>query len=386
MKILIVHNTLWAHYKSTVFSELARQAPDFGCQVHVLQIARSERSRAGLGKPERLNESYSHELLFDTNIEEVGTLAKTRALIGRMLAYRPDVINLTGYYDPAQLALLLLARAKGIRVVIQNESTPVDQVRSPLKEWIKRRIIGLSHGFFCFGTPQADYLMQLGARPEQILVRKNAVVDNRTLRKAFDQAVPERTAVQQNLNLKPCNFIYVGRLAPEKNLSFFLEAFARTRQEVAQGRQWGLLLLGEGPEKTALQAQAESLNLSDAVHFLPGLPWYRVPERLALADVLVLPSRSEPWGLVVNEAMVCGMPVLVSDRCGCAQDLVRDGVNGYTFDPEQPEVLSRSLERIMSGQADLPAMGRASGQIIGSYTPEKAAAEMLAGFVKVVGR
>ena len=383
MKILIVHNILWAHYKATVFSELHRLASAFGSTVHVLQIAQSEQSRALLGKPDQLPDQYSYELLFDTYIEQVSTSAKSKALISRMRAYGPDVILLTGYYDPAQLILMAIAKLSGIKVIIQTESTPVDLVRSRPREWLKRRIISLANGFFCFGTPQARYLIQLGARPEQILVRNNAVVDNAKLRQVYEKALPNRMSKQRELGLKLANFVYVGRLAPEKNLTALLDAFHQARQQAAESTNWGLLLLGDGDQKAALQTQIERLQLQEVVKILPNQPWYRVPETLALADVLVLPSLSEPWGLVVNEAMACGMPVVVSDRCGCAEDLVKTGQNGYVFDPLQPDELVKNLLNFMNGQADLKAMGQVSAGIIAGFAPETVAREMLAGFVKV---
>ncbi|GAB3898590.1 glycosyltransferase family 4 protein [Larkinella knui] len=383
MKILIVHNILWAHYKATVFSELNRLASTFGASVHVLQIARNEQSRALLGKPDQLPDQYSYELLFDADIEQVSTSAKIRALVSRMRAYGPDVILLTGYYDPAQLVLMLLAKASGIKVIIQTESTPVDQTRSTGREWLKSRIISLANGFFCFGTPQANYLIQLGARPEQILVQNNAVVDNAKLRQVYEQARPNRSAKQRELGLKPANFIYVGRLAAEKNLTVLLNAFQQVRQKTTAPDHWGLLLLGDGDQKASLETQIERLGLQDVVRILPNQPWHRVPETLALADVLVLPSLSEPWGLVVNEAMACGMPVVVSTRCGCATDLVKDGRNGYVFDPLRPDELEHCLLNFTSNQANREAMGRVSAEIIAGFTPDAVAREMLAGFVKV---
>lgn len=385
MKILIVHNILWAHYKATVFSELNRLAPHYNCQVHVLQIAQSEQSRALLGKPDQLPDAYSYELLFDTYIEQVGTKAKFKALASRMRAYKPDVLLVTGYYDPAQVLLMALAKLSGIKVIIQNESTPVDQTRSVLKENIKKAILAMANGFFCFGTPQANYLLQLGVRPERILVQNNAVVDNVRLRRTYEQALPNRSARQKELDLKPFNFIYVGRLAPEKNLTALIDALHQALQKTGKSSEWGLLLLGDGTQKGMIQTQIDQLGLQTSVRILPNQPWYRVPETLALADVMVLPSLSEPWGLVVNEAMACGMPVVVSDRCGCATDLVQQGQNGYTFDPNRPDELVKYLLNFLNGQADQHAMGHRSEQIIAHFDPHTVGQKMMEGFVKVSG-
>ncbi|RRB06341.1 glycosyltransferase family 4 protein [Larkinella rosea] len=383
MKILIVHNILWAHYKATVFSELHRLAPAYDCQVHVLQIAQTEQSRVLFGKPDQLPDQYSYELLFDTVVEQVGTLPKMKALVSRMRAYRPDMLLITGYYDPAQIALMTVAKLSGIKVIIQTESTPVDLVRSGAKEWLKSRIISMADGFFCFGTPQADYLIQLGVRPEKILVHRNAVVDNSKLRHIHDRVLPDRFLKQTEAGLKPANFIYVGRLAPEKNITLLIDSFHQALQKAKDSTGWGLILLGDGNQKATLLAQIDRLHLQDSVQILPNQPWYRVPETLALADVLVLPSLSEPWGLVVNEAMACGMPVVVSNRCGCAQDLVQHNQNGYVFDPLQPGELTTSLLNFIDGRANQQAMSLRSEQIIAEFDPQVVGQKMMEGFVKV---
>ena len=392
MKILIVHNILWAHYKSSVFQALQRLVdaqPDI--DLRVLQIARNERSRAGLetavnaspGQPSAPAYAYTYTLLFDRFLEDVSVLERTQALLREAKAYRPDVINLTGYYDPAQLALLLWAKRRGIRVVMQNESTAADHQRGGWKERLKRWIIGQSDGFFCFGSQSADYLISLGVAPERVLVRKNAV-DNNALLTAYERALPQRTAQQKALGLRPNNFIFVGRLIGFKNLPALLTAFADAQRQSFRAGAWGLILLGDGPERDVLEQQIDSLGLHNFVTILPGRPWYQVPEVLALANVLVLPSRSEPWGLVVNEAMVCGLPVLVSDRCGCVRDLLHHGQNGLVFNPDQPDELTSSLVDFMNGTVSETRLGEAARQTIAPYAPEAVAREMLDGFVKTV--
>ena len=386
MRILIVHNLLWAHYKSSVFQALQRlvnQQPD--TSVLVLQIARNERSRATLETstdPATPTYQYNYKLLFDQFIEEVGLLQRTRALLREARAFRPDVLNLTGYYDPAQLVLLLWAKATGVRVVMQNESTAADQARGGWKEHLKRWIISRCDGFFCFGNQAADYLIQLGVPPARILLRKNAV-DNNALWQAYERAFPHRIQQQQRLKLPPNNFVFVGRLIAAKNLPLLLTCFAEATNQSANGADWGLILLGEGTEKDALLNQISTLNLTGRVNLLPGRPWYRVPEVLALSNVLVLPSRSEPWGLVVNEAMACGLPVIVSDRCGCAADLVRDGQNGFVIDPAQPPQLTHRLVQFMNGTADARQLGLAAQATIAPYSPEAVAREMLDGFINI---
>lgn len=382
MKILIVHNLLWAHYKAKVFQEvdrLARTYPDV--EVKVIQIARNEKSRKGLetNDPDTPVYQYRYELLFDAFIEDTTVQQRTKALLQHIRAYKPDVLNLTGYYDPAQLVLLLYARLTGIKVVMQNESTAADNARGGLKERFKKAIFRLCDGFFCFGTLSAQYLLQSGVKPSRILLKKNAV-DNDALLHAFTRAQQTRTVQQQALGVKPHNFIFVGRLIEVKNLIRLVDAFAVSRQT---NPDWGLILLGEGPLSEAIQQRARELNVADSVTMLPGRAWYKVPDILAMADVLVLPSLSEPWGLVVNEAMVCGMPVIVSDRCGCVVDLVQDQQNGFVIDPEQTAQLAGAMQQFMTGQADQTKMGVVAQEIIRPYSAEAVAREMLEGFLTI---
>ncbi|GAB3045781.1 glycosyltransferase family 4 protein [Spirosoma pulveris] len=386
MRILIVHNLLWAHYKSTVFQALQQLVnQQENTSVRVLQIARNERSRASL---ESLADEttptyvYEHELLFDRFVEEIGLVERVRALLKRTRVYKPDVIHLTGYYDPAQLALLGWAKANGVRVVMQNESTASDHQRGGWKEVFKRWVFRQCDGFFCFGSQSADYLLQLGVPPAKILLRKSAV-DNKALRAVYQKTLPNRESIRQAMQLRDKNFIFVGRLIEAKNLPVLVDAFHQALKRTVNPSTWGLIMLGDGAEYDSLMRQIDALALADQVTILPGRPWFRVPEVLALSDVLVLPSRSEPWGLVVNEAMACGLPVIVSDRCGCVKDLVHHEKNGFVFDPDQPDQLTQYLLRFMDGNVAIRQMGQLAREFIAPYAPEVVAQEMLEGFHKI---
>ena len=369
MRVLIIHNTLWAHYKSLLFSKLSAHMQPTDALL-VIQIALTEGHRQGLGVPDAANVGYPFALLHNGPLEAVSLFQRSRGLLKHGLAFNPDVVLLTGYYDPAQLLLGFVLKARGCRVIMQNESTALDNARTGWREGIKRAAVRLCDGYFCFGTRAADYLVQLGAKPDRILVRNNAVVDNALLRGIYEAAQPARQARQTTLNLAPHNLIYVGRLIAIKNLVALLNTFAEATRANSI-TDWGLILLGEGDQKAELQQLADTLGLADRIRFLPGCDWQDVPAFLALADALVLPSLSEPWGLVVNEAMACGLPVLVSDRCGCVDDLVQDGQNGYRFNPDQPGHLTTQLTRLLTAPTTtLAQMGQESGQIVANFDPD----------------
>ena len=134
------------------------------------------------------------------------------------------------------------------------------------------------------------------------------------------------------------------------------------------GRQaWGLVLVGGGPQDDLLRRRAQA---TDGIVFAGFQQADRLADYYASASCLVLPSLSETWGLVVNEAMAAGLPVLVSHRCGCVPELVRQGWNGYVCDPLDVAGMARAMAVLSSPAVDLEAMGAASKRLVSLYTPE----------------
>lgn len=381
MKILIVHNQLWAHYKAIIFNELQKiisQNPTDS--LLVVQIAAIEKSRVNLGDLDNSIHQYPYTLLHQGTLEEVSLSSRISGILKAIKEFKPAVVNLTGYYDIASWTILFYCKLKGIKTILSNESTANDHARNGLKESIKALIIKQFDGYFNFGTLSENYILSLGISAKKMLVKRNCV-DNKALKQIYLKYLPERIQKQQKLEIAPKNFIFVGRLIDYKNLFQFLEAFklAQTKSST----DWGVIILGDGELKEDLQ-QFVLRNKIQNISFQNGVSWQQVPEYLALSDVLVLPSYSEPWGLVVNEAMACGLPVIVSDKCGCAIDLVKNGANGFTFSPDNQEQLSNLLLKFMNNEVDSEQMGHVSQRIIQEYSPENVAFEMYKGFQKTI--
>jgi len=161
-----------------------------------------------------------------------------------------------------------------------------------------------------------------------------------------------------------------GRFIAKKNFDRLMEAYARYRVALGEGA-WRLVILGDGRLRNRLEGRLRSLGLGGYV-YLPGFKQYsQLPAYYGLAQAFIHSSAVEQWGLVVNEAMAAGLPVLVSERCGCAPDLVEEGRNGFTFDPYDVEALAGLMVRLssMSDQQRQP-MGQASREIISRWTPQ----------------
>ncbi|NBB30771.1 glycosyltransferase family 4 protein [Cellulophaga sp. BC115SP] len=379
MKVLILHNILWAHYKSLVFdalNEISQKSEDF--ELLVVQTARTERSRISMGNTSSTEVRYPYKLIGEGVLEDVSLKQRILGMLSAIREFKPDVVNITGYYDLAFWVVLFYCKLHRIKLVLSNESTAVDHIRNGLKEKIKSIFVRQFDGFFNFGSLSAQYMLSLGAQSNQLLVEKNCV-DNATIRTIYDDAKLQAEQTKQNQQLKKYNLIFVGRLISFKNLSFLIKAFGLAKSKLSN--EWGLIILGDGEDKAKLENLTKEQNVED-INFFPGVGWQEVPRYLALADVLVLPSYSEPWGLVVNEAMACAMPVIVSENCGCAADIVKDGINGFTFNPYDINHFEEILIAVMNDITKLEKMGKESERIIAEYTPQKVAEEMYNGFCK----
>lgn len=381
MKVLIVHNQLWAHYKAIIFNELQKIiTQNKQDTLLVVQIASIEKSRKDLGKLDNSIHQYPYKLLHEGSLEEISLEKRITGILRAIKDFKPDVVNLTGYYDIASWTVLLYCKFNSIKTILSNESTANDHARNRIKELIKAMIIKQFDGYFNFGTSSENYILSLGVSKKKMLVKRNCV-DNKALKQIYLQHLPSRNEQQNLLQIASKNFIFVGRLIDYKNIFHFLEAFNSAQQKVNEN--WGVIILGDGELKGELQSFVNEKNIQH-ISFQDGVSWQQVPHYLALSDVLVLPSYSEPWGLVVNEAMACGLPVIVSEKCGCAVDLVINGKNGFTFTPNNLEQLTNILLKFMKMEIDLKKMGYFSEKIIHEYSPENVALEMYEGFQKTI--
>ena len=285
----------------------------------------------------------------------------------RLSVLDPEVVLVPGYYTLPAVAAAVWARVHGAASVLMTESTAGDHRRSAWKEELKGwGLRALFNWALSGGKAHRDYLQQLGFPAERVAGYYD-VVDNHFFSEGtmhLQAEAPEDFALPASKY-----FLYVGRFSEEKNLATLLASWMQYREA---GGSWPLVLVGDGPEAGALKALAAASPYGADVLF-PGmkssqalLPFY------AFAGCFVLPSVREPWGLVVNEAMASGLPVLVSDVCGCGPDLVSAGLNGFLFSPTDGDVLSALLHKLEHmGAAQRERMGRCSSEMIAQFSPER---------------
>ena len=279
----------------------------------------------------------------------------------------PDVLVVNGWGHVESRASLDWARGRRCDTVLLSDSVYENVRRWWVKERYKRWVVRGCRSAFVAGTPQARYARRLGVPSDKIFHPGSCVVDNDYWREASARARARAAEFRSRLNLPKRYFLCVARFLDWKNLPFVVRAYAAYRRRSGDSTM-GLVLVGAGPDEPNIRAAVAECGV-DNVH-LPGFLQADVtPTYYALACCFILPSsRFECWGLVVNEAMACGLPVLVSRMVGCAEDLVRDGVNGYTFDPFDPDKLAQRMGEVASDDALRTSMGRESERIIQGHS------------------
>ncbi len=369
----------WYAYHVARFRGLASH-PSLAGSVAGIELVGGIGVHAGLRFREELPGGLAVETLFPgENWQDAGQLRVAQRLWQRLDALDPEIVLVPGYYTLPGVAAAVWARVHGRSSVLMTESTQQDLRRNGLKELAKGWLIRLLFGWAVVGGRRhAAYLAALGF-PASRVVHSYDVVDNDGL---YHQAEALRRHAGPGSDRPGHSFLYVGRLALEKNLPALIAAYSAYR---ASGGSWSLVLVGDGPERAALESQAAQTGFATSIHFAGHKSSSELPAYYAAAGCFVLPSTREPWGLVVNEAMACGLPVIVSSRCGCADDLVIDGSNGLLFDPLGDRSGSELLAALRTVETLSPEawarMSAASLAQIAHYAPEHFG-EQIAGIAR----
>jgi len=284
-----------------------------------------------------------------------------------LTALHPYVVLTVSYSSAAMRHGSYWARKNGAVSICINETWRGDKRRWLFMEWGKGLWCRWVYdGMFVGGSRCRDYYTSLGFPREKFWLGQNVVNNNFYFQRSNE--VRARANHYRQANGLPLHyFLCPARLVQVKNIEKLLKAFAKYR---AAGGEWDLVLTGSGPLEKELKALACELGLADCVVFAGWKNTNEMPMFYGLASCAILPSISEAWGLVVNEAMACGLPVLVSDKCGCQPELCYRGINGYGFNPFNVDEIADVMMRISSSENDPVRMGAASRQIIQNFSPE----------------
>jgi len=317
-------------------------------------------------RPDKEHLEFQSKTLFAArSFESVPIGQQCKAIKEALSKISPEIVVVAGYGKLVMRAAANWAKKQGVPSILLFSSTYFDHPRKWWKEFVKRILIKQYFAVAATGQRAFDYAHQLGT-PRNRIFKVGNVVDNTHFLNAHKSLNENKDSTRKRLNLPEQYFLAVSRLSKEKNYSVLLNAFKEYRK---QGGKWDLVVVGGGPQEQQLLNMVELYRIP-GVCFVGWQSYGDLPIYYALACCFILPSLSEPWGLVVNEAMACGLPVLVSKRCGCMPELCRPGENGYDFDPCDTDEIVGLMLRVSSGKVDLRVMGEVSRRIVSNFTPK----------------
>jgi glycosyltransferase involved in cell wall biosynthesis len=320
--------------------------------------------------------SQPWELRLESGHERVlpaGFLARMQALRRALTRDREStILHLAGWGHPVLLGALLMARSLRIPVAVESDTAEGRSDRSWRhfwRHWVKKLLypllFRLPSRFLPGGTRQARYLGQYGVKQERMTIAQ-MTVDVCAIRRFCSQnreAARSAARTRWGMAADERIVLYVGRLEASKGVQVLLSAFARA---VAEESDLCLAIAGDGSLRAHVEATAAKPDCR--VTYLGRLSGDDVLRTYLAADLLVLPSLFEPWGLVINEAMACGLSVIVSDRVGCADDLVRPGETGLIVGAGRDIDLVSAIRQLARDEPARRHMGQAAERLISKWT------------------
>jgi len=368
-------------YFVPLFRELARRED--------VSLLISYRSKAGLEK--YFDEGFQREIEWDIPLLEGYRYQFLKGdgghswfdftALREIWRFDPQVVLVHGYDSPLNLAVMGMARLSRRRVLMRGDTRPMPyHAGSTLKRGLKRLIFRLVDGCVSVGSENRKYYESLGVRRDAIYFAPFSV-DNAAFDLGIGRAaarVEQRTAWGIAPDAKVV--LFASKLVGRKRAADLVAAMDIVRRTDDDAV---LVIAGTGPEEEALRAIAATVPVRTI--FAGFRNQSEMPALLAASDIFVLPSEEEPWGLIVNEAMAAGLPVVVSDDVGAAPDLVEGKGTGFVYPAGDVGQLAMVLERLLQSPDMREHMGRAARDLIRAWDVAPSADGIVAAAQAVVG-
>ena len=254
--------------------------------------------------------------------------------------YNPDVVITSGYDSLAYWQAFLYCKIYRKKFILWNGTTllSVGSIKG-IRGLLKNIIIRGANRYIAYGTKAKEYLEYFGAKPNEIYIGSNTV-DMEYFKSKVVEYTNKDNFISERKKYPKYLLLYVGQLIRRKGIIQVLKAFDNLSDS-----EVGLMIVGSGPQEKELKKFCEEKNLNNI--FFEGFQQQEMlPKYYALADVFILPSFEEVWGLVVNEALASGLYVLSSKYAGASYDLIKEGWNGEIFNPYKLEEIVELIKRV----------------------------------------
>ncbi|HEY6981127.1 glycosyltransferase family 4 protein [Reyranella sp.] len=299
----------------------------------------------------------------------------TPGIVEKIAQGRFDAFVVPGWALWSYWQAVFACRRNGVPIMVRGDSQLIDERRGPLraiKQIVFPSILRCFDGFLYVGERNREYLLHYGVAPRRLFFSPHCV-DNDAFRSGSEAARQSGGSTRQT---RTARILFAGKLIPRKRPLDILRA-AKLLQD--RGMDLDITFAGSGQLGEELASFAHSAGLS--VKWRGFVNQSEMPAMYAAADVVVLPSQSDTWGLVVNEAMACGVPAVVSDIVGCGPDLVVPGLTGEIFPLGDIAALSRAIEAVLRAAPE--GQRRDIAARIAAYSPAAAARGILEGAVRL---
>ncbi|PKP72146.1 MAG: glycosyltransferase family 1 protein [Alphaproteobacteria bacterium HGW-Alphaproteobacteria-5] len=292
----------------------------------------------------------------------------TPELFGAIYRGKFDVVTIHGYAHAANLIAIAAARLSGARIFFRCDTNAVlakKKRQSLAKRLFVKGVFAACHTMLTIGTRNREFYRWMGV-PERKLVQVPFSVDNRRFFAASRLSAAERADIRGSLGIRDDRpaLLFVSKFMPGKRPDLLVEAAG---QLAGEGHGLHLVMAGSGDMEGELRRLAETFPQLP-VSFPGFVNQSEMPRLLAACDVLIFPSTIDQWGLIVNEAMAVGMPVVVGADAGCAPDLVEDGINGYIVPSNDLDALRQALGRLVIDAGLRREMAKASLDMIETWS------------------
>lgn len=300
--------------------------------------------------------------------EVVASRALHQRITDALEAVRPDAIAVAGWSAPESLIALEYGRKNGIPTVVMSESQADDAVRSLPRELLKKLVVSQFDAAFVGGPPHADYIVELGMPRDRVYLGYNAV-DNAYFEREAERARASQAQLREQHELPSRYLLASARFIRKKNLPNLVRAFADAGRRDPSLPD--LVILGDGPERSNIEEAIRSNEVTDRVH-LPGFRGYDVlPAYYALSEGFLHVSTTEQWGLVINEAMAAGVPVIASNTCGATRTVLTDGLSGLSTGVDAASIEATILRLFSMTLEQQAGIGIAAKAAIRDWGPDR---------------
>jgi len=377
------------HYFAPLYRELSSR-PEIDLTVHFysdapLRAAHDAEFGRAISWDAPLVGGYTHR--FAASAERAPARASSAGVqmdvVREVAGARYDAVWAHGYAHGTTWLALAAARARGARLLIRDEQTLLHERRGPrgaARAFMLRRLFGQARGLY-IGEANRRFMLAHGMRAERMSAARYCI-DNAWHREQAQRLEGRRAELRASFGIddEAPVVLFAGKLVDKKQPLGLIEAFARVRAE----RACWLLMAGDGPQRAACEEMIARHRLTN-VRLAGFLNQSEMPRAYASADLLVLPSKlHETWGLVVNEAMNYELPIVVTDRVGCAPDLVGAGENGMVVRHDSTRELAGAIETLVASAGMRRAYGARSREIVSAYSIEAAADGIVAACAAAV--